>query len=72
MHFPSKVSLVFALAEEMLGNILASAGEATVESKSFAEAIRAGVFTALEEMGHNREVLTIVRSGASLASSPAD
>lgn len=62
LYFPSKLSLVIALAEDMDRQILASTRAAVEGARSLAEGIDAGVSAAFAEMGRYRDVLGIIEA----------
>ncbi|MFI5271475.1 MAG: TetR/AcrR family transcriptional regulator [Ktedonobacterales bacterium] len=62
LYFPSKLSLVIALAEDMDHQILMATQEAVASAHSLAEGIDAGVIVAFEEMGRYRDVLGIIEA----------
>lgn len=62
LYFPSKLSLVIALAEDLDRQILAATQAAVARAKSLAEGIDVGVAVAFEEMGRYRDVLGIIEA----------
>jgi AcrR family transcriptional regulator len=62
LYFPSKHSLVLALAEDMDRHILAATQVAVANARTLAEGIEAGVAVAFEEMGRYRDVLDIIEA----------
>ncbi|HKS69773.1 MAG TPA: TetR family transcriptional regulator [Ktedonobacterales bacterium] len=62
LYFPSKFSLVIALAEDMDRRILAATQEAVARAQTLAEGIDVGVAVAFEEMGRYRDVLGIIEA----------
>lgn len=62
LYFPSKLSLVIALAEDMDRQILAATQAAVARAKTLAEGIDVGVAVAFEEMGRYRDVLGIIEA----------
>lgn len=62
LYFPSKLSLVIALAEDMDRQILAATQAAVARAQTLAEGIDVGVAVAFEEMGRYRDVLGIIEA----------
>ncbi len=62
LYFPSKLSLVIALAEDMDRQILAATQAAVARATTLAEGIDVGVAVAFEEMGRYRDVLGIIEA----------
>jgi AcrR family transcriptional regulator len=62
LYFPSKLSLVIALAEDMDRHILAATQAAVARATTLAEGIDIGVAVAFEEMGRYRDVLGIIEA----------
>lgn len=62
LYFPSKLSLVIALAEDMDRHILTATQAAVARAQTLAEGIDVGVAVAFEEMGRYRDVLGIIEA----------
>jgi AcrR family transcriptional regulator len=67
LYFPSKMSLIVALAEEMNIRTMAMLQEVVAGSDTFAEAITRGIDAAFQVMGQYRDVLDIIHSRIALA-----
>ena len=63
LYFPSKISLILTLAEEMQGNIEQALYNAYAEAKNLGEMIDRSVESAFRIMGQYRDILTLIHSG---------
>ncbi|HLY32665.1 MAG TPA: TetR family transcriptional regulator, partial [Ktedonobacterales bacterium] len=62
LYFPSKTSLVIALAEEMNADTMAALQEAIAQANSLADAIARGVRASFQVMDRYRDVLGLIHS----------
>ena len=72
LYFPSKVSLVEALCEEMFAQILASVQVAITSGETFASGLGAGVRAVFEESQNYRDVLEIINARLGFLSTPGE
>lgn len=63
LYFPSKISLVVTLAQEMQSNIEAALRASYAEAKNLDEMIDRSVEAAFRIMGQYRDILALVHSG---------
>lgn len=71
LYFPSKVSLVEALCEEMFAQIL-EAVQAAITSGDFAAGLEAGVRAVFEESQNYQDVLEIINARLGFLSTPSE
>lgn len=62
LYFPSKLSVVFALAEEMNQHVLSAVQQAIAASPTLHDAVDAAIAAAFREMEHYRDILSILHS----------
>src|SRR5262249_56338654 len=67
LYFPSKISLILALAEDMNTRLLVSVRQVFESTPTLSEAIEAGVSAAFQELGQYKDVLGILHSRVSIA-----
>jgi AcrR family transcriptional regulator len=67
LYFPSKISLILALAEDMNTRLLASVQQVFERTSTLSEAIEAAVSAAFDELGQYKDVLGILHSRVSIA-----
>lgn len=72
LYFPSKVSLVEALCEEMFAKILEAVRAATSSAERFATALEAGVYAVFEESQKYQDVLEIINARMGFLSTPGE
>ena len=72
LYFPSKVSLVEALCEEMFGQILEAVEAAITSAESFAAGLEAGVRAVFEESQNYQDVLEIINARLGFLSTPGE
>ncbi len=67
LYFPSKISLILALAEDMNTRLLASVQHVFERTSTLSEAIEAAVSAAFSELEQYKDVLGILHSRVSIA-----
>ncbi len=72
LYFPSKVSLVEALCEEMFAQILEAVHAAITSAESFAAGLGAGVQAVFEESQNYQDVLEIINARLGFLSTPSE
>ena len=72
LYFPSKVSLVEALCEEMFAQILEAVQAAITSASSFAAGLEAGVRAVFEESQSYQDVLEIINARLGFLSAPSE
>ncbi len=72
LYFPSKVSLVEALCEEMFAQILEAVQAAITSAESFAVGLEAGVRAVFEESRSYQDVLEIINARLGFLSTPSE
>ena len=72
LYFPSKVSLVEALCEEMFAQILEAVEVAITSAETFAGGLEAGVRAVFEESQRYQDVLEIINARLGFLSTPSE
>lgn len=72
LYFPSKVSLVEALCEEMFAQILGAVEGAITSAETFAGGLEAGVGAVFEESQRYQDVLEIINARLGFLSTPSE
>ena len=72
LYFPSKVSLVEALCEEMFAQILEAVEAAITSAETFAGGLEAGVRAVFEESQRYQDVLEIINARLGFLSTPSE
>ncbi|WP_337101361.1 TetR/AcrR family transcriptional regulator [Paenibacillus sp. YIM B09110] len=72
LYFPSKTSVITALAQEMLESVLVAIRRETEGLQTFEEVVSRGISAACYQMGEYRDVFAILNNGGGVVEDPLE